>query len=185
MILRNNILSLAATATVLGIASVPAFAFTGDLFFHYTSPNHGTTNGTTVTTANVSVNSVDGDFSPTLVNDAVTFSASTLPSGTSFTLGGYSFTAAGPATLDFTDHLSIVFNSFVPGSFTGPGITTPQTGFLNATFSYVPGSTTLVNSDFTFSTQPGSFTPEPGNVAMLTGMGVSGIGFLVRRRRSK
>jgi hypothetical protein len=112
--------------------------------------------------------------------------------GDTFTFTGTAATAAlGPGI----DGLNSSFNSFseegyltdTKGSITVPGgalgtlsaaftqATVPTLGTVNATFSFVTNVPIL----------PPMSTPEPGNVAMLVGLGLSSVSFLVRRRRSK
>jgi len=64
--------------------------------------------------------------------------------------------------------------------YTVPGGTAPGTYKDDLYFDSGSGT-----ADTQFRIIVGPATPEPGNVAMLTGLGLSGAGFLIRRRRSK
>lgn len=103
--------------------------------------------------------------------------------GTSATFSGSDVTAGSPLffnTVTFTSQ----FITFTPGqnafaySFSGvnPSFTTGGTFPAQFINSFTASSTG------TFST---SAVPEPGSVALLVGMGVTGASFLARRRRAK
>lgn len=185
MILRNSMLSLAATAAIFGVASVPAFAFTfGTLGFNQVGT--ATWNGTSITLPSTTgtVNAAGGGLSG-LMGSTVTFSPNPVTPGSffDFTIGTYTFTDTTPVSFTNLFPSSVIVFPLLSGSFTGPGVPAGTTGTFNVSFPYVPGSSTSVNESYTFSAN--TIVPEPGNVAMLVGMGMSGVGFLVRRRRAK
>jgi hypothetical protein len=206
MIKHSSVLSFAAIGAVLGAGSVPAqaqsqFNFVPLGLVTYTPPSPSTVDLATSVTAP----------GPYVTTPPQTGFFSGLGSGKPVTLSNDTF-STGSST-DFTLHYAGDTFTFTgsPGLLTGNNNGTDATatwtefGFLTDTKGYIttPGgalgqlSFQAVQNLALFSPNPsGSFvftslalpgppplTPEPGSVAMLAALGMSGISFLARRRR--
>ena len=130
-----------------------------------------------------------------ITGNAVTLTTTTLSNGGSVGLS----VVVGTTTYTFTPNTTINFlvTTNGSGSFanfgefgtvtstTGAVTSAGQSAELDGNFNQTSAGG-AINGSFTFSTPPTPSTPEPGAVAMLVGMGISGSAFAFRRvRRSK
>ena len=105
--------------------------------------------------------------------------------GISFAAGGYNFVFT-PSTPILIGGTSNAFGNFA--AFSEGGVLSGDNGFVSQ-LAQLAGNFNqtsaggAVNGSFTFSTPPPSTVPEPGAIAMLAGVGVTGVGFLARRRK--
>jgi hypothetical protein len=206
----RSALSLAATAAVLGAVSIPALAVTSSFGFGPTGATPttfagatlGTATSITVPASEATTGAVAGAFAGLPAGTPVTLTPTTLATGTttdfSVTFAGDTFTFTGEGVtstlgpgsdgpISSSNQWSeLGFLTDTAGDITVPGgaLGTLSFSFTQSTFPALgpvtPGASFVTNVPIT---PPG--TPEPGNVAMLVGLGLSSAGFLIRRRRSK
>ncbi len=104
--------------------------------------------------------------------------------GLSFTAGGTLFNFNPSTTIDWSpttvpNGTATTFSEL--GIVSDGGAFTPQLAQITGTFTEPLGGGAIAGG-FTFSTPPAD-VPEPGNVAILAGMGLTGASFLARRRK--
>ena len=128
-----------------------------------------------------------------ITGSAVTLTTTTLSNGGSVGLS----VVVGTTTYTFTPNTTINFLGTTNGSgsfanfgefgtvtsTTGAVTSAGQSAELDGNFNQTSAGG-AINGSFTFSTPPTPSTPEPGAVAMLVGMGISGSAFAFRRRRN-
>ena len=173
-----------------------------------TANNANVANATSITLASndFNINSIPATFNGTQPNDFATGGAkpitamtgnvalttTTLSNGGSigltFIAGGTTFTFTPTTTLAFQGQ-SGTFGNFLAFSVFGNLSDGPtfvaQNAQLAGNFNQTAAGS-AVNGSFTFSSPPlvpPTGVPEPGTVAMLAGMGVTGVGLLARRRK--
>jgi len=122
------------------------------------------------------------------LSTAVTLSTTTISNGgslgISFVAHGTTFTFTPTSTVTLVGSVNgggnfLTFAEF--GTLTdGPSFTAQQSEVAASFSQSAVGAT--VNANFTFSTPPQD-TPEPGSFALFLGVGVTGIGFMARRRK--
>ena len=198
--LKKTMVSALAVGLLMGVAG----ASQAQVLFNYNStvtPATITNNGITVTTDVAQTGTGQNAFGTGTAVRAGGFKVTAGPAVAATFAGNFTdvFTITDVASgqsgaLNFTVGLGVQANStqVIPGTTTynlTPPVQAITLGFnryfvnLN-NFDEVatPNSTNF--GSFSFRVQTNA-VPEPGSVALLVGMGVSGAGFLVRRRRSK
>jgi hypothetical protein len=213
MISRNSILSVAASAAVLAVASISAQALTLNGTYGF-SPFGGTgvigpTDLTTATSLDFTgagvelvsqvplmFNGKTNDFAPggnfpfppgfNIVSLSTPVLTDGGQVGLTFTAGGTPFAFTPSTTIHWSPTMvpngtATTFSEF--GIVSDGGAFTPQLAQFTGTFTEPLGGGAIAGG-FTFSSPPATI-PEPGNVAMLAGMGLTGASFLARRRNRK
>jgi len=191
---RNSLLTAAALA-ILGVGSAAnAQQLNGSLPLAgavVTQDGSNLSTSTTVTaTAAVTTGPGAGDYSPipflTVYSTVPLVLASPVTNNPTISNASWgSFTSSTFTILTHTATFYDVelFGVYTPGpaliAADGPRVATP--GELRISINQ---SGTSLSEAITLSTPPAN-VPEPGSVAMMAGMGLTGAGFLVRRRRNK
>ncbi len=208
-VLRTGLTAAALLAACSGAQAQTLFGTFGFIQFGSYSANTPdlSTSTTTITLPNLSgtVNSVPNNYDATHVNSFASLANGNpvagiypLNQGSTVTLSTTTITTGGHLNLNFTDNNGDAFAftggpagiSAAPGSFTYHFDELGSITFLGKTqVADISGSFTqtgsggAINGTFTFVSPPPPGVPEPGGVALVMGMGVSGAGFVVRRVR--
>ena len=91
----------------------------------------------------------------------------------------------GTVTLNAFDGAALVStNSLLNDGSSYTLLTASASHITSAVYSFTGSSSVVDNLTFNYVAPSASSTPEPGSLALLIGLGASGAGFLVRRRRS-
>ena len=145
-------------------------------------------NSTSITTSFAITSGVGtGSYSPIPTGTTYATTALTFANPDTFTITNATYGAFTGSTFTVVTSTANNYDVELFGTYTpGPGLQpfSPTNGELRLSFTQtgasVSGSGTL--STPAFDTPP---VPEPGSVALLVGMGVTGAGFLTRRRMAR
>jgi hypothetical protein len=185
---RNSLLTAAAAVAILGAGSAAnAQLISGTLplvGFGVSDSGALLSSSSVISSAFTLVSTVGtGDYNSIPLGAVYTDTPLNFTTPTSWTISNGTYGSFMASTFTVVTLTNTFYNVELFGLYSGlPGYApTPTEANISVNAASTGGGVSYSEA-ITLSSPPASI-PEPGNVAMLTGMGLSGVGFLARRRR--